>query len=84
MHLAAGRFTVQAAAADLRLARTVLDSAQANDSFPGLPRPRDAVALAIAPDRRRFREWSGMGRQSVITVDVQKDMSLKALFDVSR
>jgi len=59
VRLAAGRFTVQAAAADLPLARTVLDSAQAHDSFPGLPRPRDAVAVAIAPDRRRFRAWSG-------------------------
>ena len=59
--LAAGRFTVVAAPADRRLARTVLDSAAARDSFPGLPRPREAVLIQIAPDARRFREWSGAG-----------------------
>ena len=31
------------------------------DSFPGLPRPRAPVLIAIAPDARRFREWTGAG-----------------------
>ena len=44
------------------LARALLDSARcARDTFPGLPRPRDAVLIAIAPDARRFREWAGPG-----------------------
>jgi hypothetical protein len=29
------------------------------DSFPGLPRPKLRVVIAIAPDARRFREWAG-------------------------
>ncbi|HET9455359.1 MAG TPA: hypothetical protein VFO66_13830, partial [Gemmatimonadaceae bacterium] len=29
------------------------------DSFPGLARPRQRVVIAIAPDRRRFRDWVG-------------------------
>lgn len=48
-------------AADRPLARTLLDSALARDSFPGLARPRADVLLEIAPDARRFREWSGAG-----------------------
>ena len=32
-----------------------------NDTFPGLPRPRQHVLIAIAPDARRFREWVGPG-----------------------
>ena len=37
----------------------MLESALRNDSFPGLPRPRVQVLIAIAPDRARFREWIG-------------------------
>ena len=54
-----GRFTVLAAPRDERLAQSVLRLAQANDTFPGLPRPRAAVVIAIAPDADRFREWAG-------------------------
>ncbi len=46
---------------DARLARSVLDSAAANDSFPGLPRSRERILIAIAPDERRFRDWMGTG-----------------------
>jgi len=56
-----GRFTVVAFPQDLRLARAVLDSATARDTFPGLPRPRERALIAIAPDARRFREWVGPG-----------------------
>jgi len=59
--LRAGRFTILAADADRPLARTLLGRAQAADTFPGLPRPREEVVIAIAPDARRFREWSGAG-----------------------
>ena len=56
-----GRFTIVAFPADLALARSLLDEAQRNDSFPGLPRPSEHVLIAIAPDSRRFREWTGAG-----------------------
>jgi len=32
-----------------------------SDTFPGLPRPRARALIAIAPDARRFREWTGSG-----------------------
>jgi hypothetical protein len=54
-----GRFTVLAAPRDGRLAEAVLQLALANDTFPGLPRPRAAVVIAIAPDAAQFREWAG-------------------------
>ena len=59
VRLDAGRFTVVAYPSDLPLARGLLTAAQRQDSFPGLPRPRARVLLAIAPDGRRFREWVG-------------------------
>lgn len=61
MRLDRGRFTVVAYPRDLRLARSVLDSATARDTFPGLPRPRRRALIAIAPDARRFRDWAGPG-----------------------
>ena len=54
-----GRFTMVAFPADLTLAHTLLAAAVRNDSFPGLPRPRERVLIAIAPDSRHFREWTG-------------------------
>jgi hypothetical protein len=54
-----GRFTVVAYPADQLLAKSLLSSASARDTFPGLPRPAQRVTIAIAPDRRRFREWVG-------------------------
>jgi hypothetical protein len=59
VRLDAGRFTVVAYPADQPLARSLLAEAQRRDSFPGLPRPRARVLLAVAPDARRFREWIG-------------------------
>ena len=59
VRLDAGRFTVVAEARDARLARTLLTAAQANDSFPGLPRPRAHVLIAVAPNADRFRQWVG-------------------------
>jgi hypothetical protein len=59
LRLDGGRFTVVADSADARLARALLAAAQAQDSFPGLPRPRARVLVAIAPDAARFRRWVG-------------------------
>jgi hypothetical protein len=56
-----GRFTIVAYPADLPLARSLLDAAARNDTFPGLARPTSHVLVAIAPDARRFREWTGPG-----------------------
>jgi hypothetical protein len=55
------RFTFVFAAADRPLARSLIAEALARDTFPGLPRPRERVVVAVAPDARRFREWSGPG-----------------------
>lgn len=59
VRLDAGRFTVVAYPSDQPLARSLLAEAQRRDTFPGLPRPRARVLLAIAPDDRRFRDWVG-------------------------
>ncbi len=55
----AGRFTVVAYPSDERLAQHVLRTAQANDTFPGLPRPAAHVVIAIAPNGDTFRDWAG-------------------------
>ncbi len=57
--LSAGRFTFVTYPADAAFARALLRSAERSDSFPGLPRPAARVLVLIAPDARRFREWSG-------------------------
>ena len=57
--LDAGRFTAVYFPQDDRLARTLLDGAVRTDSFAGLPRPRQRVLIAIAPDAQRFRAWVG-------------------------
>jgi hypothetical protein len=59
--VSSGRITIHAMPADLPLARNLLAFAVANDTFPGLPRPRRAVTVAIAPDEARLREWIGGG-----------------------
>jgi hypothetical protein len=46
---------------DERLARALVTGAARTDSFPWLPRPRERVLIAIAPDARRFRQWAGPG-----------------------
>ncbi len=56
-----GRFTAVFYPTERVLATTLLDRALATDTFPGLPRPKQQVLLAVAPDRRRFREWVGPG-----------------------
>jgi hypothetical protein len=56
-----GRFTIVAFPSDLPLAHSLLDEAATHDTFPGLPRPQARALIAIAPDARRFREWTGAG-----------------------
>lgn len=56
-----GRFTVVYYPSEETLAHALVDDAARRDSFPGLPRPRERVLLAIAPDHRTFREWVGPG-----------------------
>lgn len=56
-----GRATVLYYPADSRLAATVAQQVIVDDSFPGLAKPKNHVTIAIAPDRRRFREWIGPG-----------------------
>lgn len=59
LRLDGGRFSVVAERSDERLARSLLAAAQANDTFPGLPRPMARALIAIAPDAARFRAWIG-------------------------
>lgn len=54
-----GRFTAVFFPQDERLTRTLLEGAARTDSFAGLPRPRQRVLIAIAPDAERFRAWVG-------------------------
>jgi hypothetical protein len=57
--LDSGRITFVYYPQDDRLARSLAVSAAANDSFPGLARPRQRVLVAIAPDAKTFRAWVG-------------------------
>ena len=54
-----GRFTFLFFAHDRQLANSLAEYALATDTFPGLPRPKQRTIIAIAPDKRRFREWAG-------------------------
>ena len=54
-----GRFTIVYFPQDDVLARAMMRAAVSNDSFPWLPRPRQRVLVAIAPDASRFRAWVG-------------------------
>jgi len=56
-----GRFTAIYFPSERTLAHSLIDEALRTDSFPGLPRPTQHVLLAIAPDRRHFRDWVGPG-----------------------
>jgi hypothetical protein len=54
-----GRFTAVYFPKDDVLARSLLQYAARTDSFPWLPRPKQRVLIAIAPDAARFRAWAG-------------------------
>ncbi|HKO15434.1 MAG TPA: hypothetical protein VJU87_04295 [Gemmatimonadaceae bacterium] len=57
--LDAGRFTFVYYPQDATLARALLGRSLASDSFPGLPRPRAHVLVAIAPNAAGFRALVG-------------------------
>ena len=59
VRIAASRFTFGVFPRDVPLARALLAESQLQDTFPGLPRPRNQVTILIAPDARRFRAWLG-------------------------
>jgi hypothetical protein len=59
LRLERGRFTVVASPGDERLARTLLDRATANDTFPGLPRPSARVRIDVAAGAPQFRALIG-------------------------
>ena len=61
IRLDVGRLTFVHYPQDERLARSLASAALATDSFPGLPRPRERVLVAIAPNARTFRSWVGPG-----------------------
>ena len=54
-----GRFTIVAHPGDRALASALLQRALATDTFPGLPRPRAHVVIAIAGDPTEFRRLVG-------------------------
>jgi hypothetical protein len=54
-----GRFAILFFSHDRQLASSLGAYAVSTDTFPGMPRPQQRVTIAIAPDRRRFREWAG-------------------------
>ncbi len=57
--LSSGRFTAVYFPQDDLLARSLLREAVRADTFPWLPRPKQQVLIAIAPDAARFRAWVG-------------------------
>ncbi|MEP6763686.1 MAG: hypothetical protein ABJB66_05200 [Gemmatimonadaceae bacterium] len=59
VRLDSGRITIVADRRDERLARSLLSEAVTHDTFPGLPRPKDSVLIAIAPTAEMFRAWVG-------------------------
>jgi hypothetical protein len=61
LRLDVGRFTAVYYPRDDLLARSLLAGAARTDTFPWLPRPRQRVLLAIAPDAAHFRAWAGTG-----------------------
>jgi len=74
-----GRFTVVFFPRDRQLASSLADRAAAMDTFPGLPRPQQRVVIAIAPDRRTFREWVGGAPEwgSAIAIPEQRRVVLQ-------
>jgi hypothetical protein len=56
-----GRFTAVYFPSERTLTQSLLEYSTRNDTFPGLPRPQQHVLLAMAPNRKLFREWVGPG-----------------------
>src|SRR5688572_7374990 len=45
VRLVRGRFTIVSRTGDAQLARSMVERAERNDTFPGLPRPRAAIHI---------------------------------------
>jgi hypothetical protein len=54
-----GRFTIESSPDDAPLARRLLTASVAQDSFPGLPRPRAAVRIVLAESKASFDAMMG-------------------------
>jgi hypothetical protein len=59
VRLVRGRFTIVSRPGDAGLARAMVEAAERNDSFPGLPRPREAIHIDVAADAATFRALIG-------------------------
>ena len=59
VRLVRGRFTIVSRPSDAALARSMVESAQRNDTFPGLPRPRESIHIDVAGDLATFRALIG-------------------------
>ena len=59
IRLDTGRAAIVYYPSEARLARTLAGIVVKSDTFPGLPRPKARILIAIAPDEQRFREWVG-------------------------
>jgi hypothetical protein len=53
------RFTVEHSPRDRHLAQVILREASRRDTFPGLPRPSQAVTIVLAANRAQFRALIG-------------------------
>jgi hypothetical protein len=54
-----GRFTIVSRPGDAPLAAAMVEAAARNDTFPGLPRPREAIHIDVAGDPPSFRALIG-------------------------
>jgi hypothetical protein len=59
IRLDTGRLTVVYYPSEARLAKTIVSQVINADSFPDIPRPKERILVALAPDQQRFREWVG-------------------------
>ena len=59
VRLVRGRFTIVSPQRDAALARSMVEAAERNDTFPGLPRPREPVHIDVAGDPATFRALIG-------------------------
>ena len=59
VRLVRGRFTIVSHPGDAALARAMVEAAERSDTFPGLPRPRQAIHIDVARDAATFRALIG-------------------------
>lgn len=59
VRLVRGRFTIISPPGDAALARAMVEAAERNDTFPGLPRPRQPIHIDVGGDAATFRALIG-------------------------